>query len=172
MDALHKVTEEMQRSSSASQPESNISLSRLEEIRQALGVEVAPQPDDPKLDDLFKAPAGAQADFMWDDEVMEDRQSADVMVEIKKKVGPVSHQPRSSSRRAQVQWFNGRGITLTHRLGEMSCSIKGKNNKVLGVTSFGQAATGAVLGVQLKKKLAQQGVRQAEAEFYLWQCSS
>ncbi|KAG2443757.1 hypothetical protein HXX76_002103 [Chlamydomonas incerta] len=179
LDALHKVTEdlkqvavEMKRSNSASQSASNISLSRLEEIRQALGVEVAPEPDDPTLDDLFNAPAGPYADFIWDDAVMEDRQSADVMVEIKKKVGPVSLQPSSSSHRAQVQWFNGRGIALTHRFGEMSYSIKGKNDEVLGVTSFGQAATGAVLGVELKKKLSQQGVRQAETEFYLWQSSS
>ncbi|PNG99634.1 hypothetical protein TSOC_014585, partial [Tetrabaena socialis] len=71
-----------------------------------------------------------------------------------------------------VRWFNGRGITLTHRFGELSFDVKGKNDEVLCVASYGAGPLGAVLGIELKKKLSWQGMRQAETEFYLWQSSS
>ena len=41
--------------------------------------------------------------------------------------------------------------------------------QVLCVRRFhGEYALGAVLGVEIKKRLTWQGIRQAECEFYLW----
>lgn len=78
MDALHRVTERLEKvaldikhRNSASVSASNMPPGRLDEVRQALCVMIAPYPEDPTLDDVLRAPANAPAeqaapaDFTW-----------------------------------------------------------------------------------------------------------
>ncbi|KXZ45934.1 hypothetical protein GPECTOR_49g518 [Gonium pectorale] len=102
---------------------------------------------------------------------MEDSQREWAVKEIKEGIAKQSQGAHSQGLR-RVQWYSGRGTTIKIRLPGLSFAVSGKNDEVLGVKSFGTDETGAVLGVELKKKLTWQGLRQAETEFYLWQGSS
>ncbi|KXZ46533.1 hypothetical protein GPECTOR_43g970 [Gonium pectorale] len=150
------------------QAASTISKSRLLDVRHALKAVIVPFLDDPTLDDLL----GTQTEAtVWDCDTVEDSLREWAMKEIEEGMARQSQGAHRQGRQ-RVQWYSGRDNTIEIRFPGLRFAVSGKNDVVLGVKSFGTEELGAVLGVVLKKKLTRQGLRQAEAQFYLWQCSS
>ncbi|GIL52315.1 hypothetical protein Vafri_8227 [Volvox africanus] len=157
-----------------SQSASKISDESLQLLREELNVVLLPCYGDPSRKCLIKGRPGdtANIDTPWDTDIMEDKQSEKAMTQIKKGIAELT--ARSAEfRPQQVKWCNGRSITLRRRFGELPFKVSCKNNEVLVINSYDDGdVLGAVLGLELKKWLTLQGFRQAEVEFYLWQCYS
>lgn len=72
-----------------------------------------------------------------------------------------------------LKWNNATGKTLRKTFHDCEFPVSAKNHLVLSMRRYhAMYELGAVLGVELKKKLTWQGLRQAEVEFYLWADSS
>ncbi|GIL53772.1 hypothetical protein Vafri_9358 [Volvox africanus] len=157
-----------------SQSASKISDESLQLLREELNVVLLPCYGDPSRKCLIKGRPGdtANIDTPWDADIMEDKQSEKAMTQIKKGIAELT--ARSTELRPQqVKWCNGCSITLRRCFGELPFKVSCKNDEVLVINSYDDGdVLGAVLGLELKKRLTLQGFRQAEVEFYLWQCNS
>ncbi|KAG5179455.1 hypothetical protein JKP88DRAFT_75049, partial [Tribonema minus] len=70
-------------------------------------------------------------------------------------------------------WIDARNITLRKHVNGVLFPVSSRNDQLLIVKDYhGTPQNGAILGVELKKRLTWQGLRQAETEFIVWQAES
>ncbi|KAG0604924.1 hypothetical protein M758_9G019700 [Ceratodon purpureus] len=77
--------------------------------------------------------------------------------------------PENANRARKLEWKSATGRKLQKTFEGVEFPVSASNDVVLCVRRYSEMfELGALLGVELKKKLTWQGLRQAEVDFYLW----
>lgn len=76
---------------------------------------------------------------------------------------------KTRTRRRDVVWNFANGVTYEVKFPGVEFSVVSQNDLMLSSRRYGSLINvGAILGVEIKKKLSWKGLRQTEAEFYVW----
>ncbi|KAG5185767.1 hypothetical protein JKP88DRAFT_236522 [Tribonema minus] len=170
-ELLRPIAQAVNEHLSATVPASKMPADKLSVLRAALNGQLTPVYGTSDLLVQLLGPQPSETDefFAWDggiEPALRPQYSEEIKKGLWRELG--QHQlPRD------LVWIDARNITLKKHINGVLFPVSTRNDELLIVRDFyGTPQNGAILGVELKKRLTWQGIRQAETEFILWQAES
>ncbi|KAG0603949.1 hypothetical protein M758_10G132900 [Ceratodon purpureus] len=154
---LDSISALLQESLSRTRAASTINVDDLRVLRRCLDINLLPEEEEVSLESLLGTETeGGESD--WDGDTYELQRRDDFKRQF---------QRMTSSR--DVIWNDANREPIKVRFSNLEFPVSAKNDLVLCLKRFGSLIdTGAILGVEIKKRLSWRGLRQAEVEFYVW----
>ncbi|KAG5191688.1 hypothetical protein JKP88DRAFT_230775 [Tribonema minus] len=170
-ELLRPIAQAVNEHLSATVPASKMPADKLSVLRAALNGQLTPVYGTSDLLVQLLGPQPSETDefFGWDGGI-EPALRPQYSEEIKKGLW---HELGHRQLPRDLVWIDARNITLKKHINGVLFPVSTRNDELLIVRDFyGTPQNGAILGVELKKRLTWQGIRQAETEFILWQAES
>jgi hypothetical protein len=120
-----------------------------------------PEEEEVPLSSLLGAETEGEESF-WDEDTYELQLKDEYILQFRK---------MTASR--DVVWTDANGTKIKKRFSNLEFPVVAKNDLVASLKRFRSlVSVGAILGVEIKRKLSWRGLRQAEVEFYVWASES